>query len=151
MDPYQAMAQELFAAMERGTKHLHHLEVNASMRGEMAVMRLLEEENGALTAGDISRLLEMTTSRIAAVLGALEKKGLIVRQADHADRRRVLVTLTESGTALCRMKRQCMLRRMTRLLAALGEEDAAHFVRLMKRAQALIPDICRENEQGGML
>lgn len=151
MDSYQAMAQELLLTMERSTSHLHHLEVNASMRGEMAVMRLLDQADGALTAGDISRLLEMTTSRIAAVLGTLEKKGLIVRQADHADRRRVLVTLTESGTALCRMKRQCMLRRMTQLLAALGEEDAAHFVRLMKRAQALIPDICRENEQGGML
>ena len=151
MDPYQAMAQELFAAMERGTRHLHHLEANASMRGEMAVMRLLEEEQSALTAGDISRLLEMTTSRIAAVLGALEKKGLIVRRADQADRRRVLVTLTESGTALCRMKREHLLRRMERFLSRLGEEDAAHFVRLMKRAQALIPDICRENEQGGML
>ena len=151
MDSYQAMAQELFAAMERGTRHLHHLEVNASMRGEMAVMRLLEEENGALTAGDISRLLEMTTSRIAAVLGALEKKGLIVRCADQADRRRVLVTLTESGAALCRMKRACLLRRMERFLSRLGEEDAAHFVRLMKRAQELIPLACSRDDEGGTL
>lgn len=151
MDPYQAMAQEMFAAMERGTRHLHHLEANASMRGEMAVMRLLEEEQSALTAGDISRLLEMTTSRIAAVLGALEKKGLIVRRADQADRRRVLVTLTESGTALCRMKREHLLRRMERFLSRLGEEDAAHFVRLMKRAQELIPPACREDDEGGTL
>ena len=151
MDPYQAMAQELFAAMERGTRHLHHLEANASMRGEMAVMRLLEEEQSALTAGDISRLLEMTTSRIAAVLGALEKKGLIVRHADQADRRRVLVTLTESGAALCRMKREHLLHRMERFLSRLGEEDAAHFVRLMKRAQELIPPTCREDDEGGTL
>ena len=151
MDPYQAMAQELFTAMERGTRHLHHIEANASMRGEMAVMRLLDQEHSALTAGDISRLLEMTTSRIAAVLGALEKKGLIVRRADQADRRRVLVTLTDSGTALCRMKRERMLLRMTRFLSGLGEEDAAHFVRLMKRAQELIPSICSENDEGGTL
>lgn len=151
MDPYQVMAQELFTAMERGTRHLHHLEANASMRGEMAVMRLLEQEQSALTAGDISRLLEMTTSRIAAVLGALEKKGLIVRRADQADRRRVLVTLTDGGRALCQMKRERLLRRMARFLSGLGEEDAAHFVRLMKRAQELIPPICREDDEGGTL
>ena len=151
MERYAELAGELFSVLDHGTRRPHHDEASAAMRGEMAVMRLLDRQNGELTAGEISRLLEMTTSRIAAVLGTLEKKGLIVRQADHADRRRVLVTLTESGTALCRMKRQCMLRRMTRLLAALGEEDAAHFVRLMKREQALIPDICCENEQGGML
>ena len=151
MDIYVSLAEELMEALDRKKKGPPHEDMSAAMRGELAVLRLLSEEERALTAGEISRLLRMTTSRIAAVLGALEKKGLIVRQADHADRRRVLVTLTESGTALCRMKRQCMLRRMTRLLAALGEEDAAHFVRLMKRAQALIPDISRENEQGGML
>ena len=149
MDPYQRMALELFTAMEQSTRHLHHLEVNASMRGEMAVMRMLEQEHGALTAGELSRLLEMTTSRIAAVLGALEKKGLIVRCADQADRRRVLVTLTESGRAMCRMKRQRLLGRMTRFLAELGEEDAAHFVRLMKRAKELLPPMCREQEKGG--
>ena len=151
MERYAERAGELFSVLDHGTRRPHHAEASAAMRGEMAVMRLLEEENGALTAGDISRLLEMTTSRIAAVLGALEKKGLIVRRADQADRRRVLVTLTESGTALCRMKREHLLRRMERFLSRLGEEDAAHFVRLMKRAQELIPPACREDDEGGTL
>ena len=42
------------------------------MRGEMAVLRLLAVEKQPLLAGEISKKLSMTTSRIAAVLNSLE-------------------------------------------------------------------------------
>ena len=54
-----------------------------------------------MTAGELSSRLSMTTSRVAAVLGILEKKGLLERENDAVDRRRVLVSLTQAGEALC--------------------------------------------------
>lgn len=139
MDIYVSLAEELMEALDRKKKGPPHEEVNAAMRGELAVLRLLEDEGRPLSAGEISRLLRMTTSRIAAVLGALDKKGMIVRSTDAKDRRRVLVTLTQKGVALGRRKKQTVIRSMSYTLSRLGEHDAREFVRLIQRVQDVLP------------
>ena len=116
-----------------------HEDISASMRGEMAVLRLLAEEGRALTAGEISRMLKMTTSRIAAVLGALDKKALIVRSTDAQDKRRVQVTLTDKGLAMCQRKKQAARKNISYALSQLGEQDAKDFVRLMGRMNDVLP------------
>lgn len=139
MDRYDMLAEELMQSMDRHKKGPPHEEVSAAMRGEMAVMRLLMTEGKPMTAGELSRSLSMTTSRIAAVLGSLEKKGMLVRTADDADRRRVLAALTNEGKNLCQKRRAHAKRHMTDMLASLGEEDAMHFVRIMKRIHEIMP------------
>lgn len=133
MDRYEALAQELMCSLDQKIKSPPQEEIGAAMRGEMAVLRLLTREGAPMTAGKISHALGMTTSRIAAVLGSLEKKEMILRQADDADKRRVLVTLTQQGSACCQRRRQEVLAHMTAMLAYLGEDDAENFVRIMKR------------------
>ena len=133
MDAYRALAEELMLSLDRKHKAPPHEEISRTMRGEMAVLRLLVENGESMTAGEISRELRMKTSRIAAVLGSLEKKEMILRQADEADKRRVLVTLTQQGSACCHRRRQEVLAHMTAMLAYLGEDDAENFVRIMKR------------------
>ncbi len=148
MERYEALARELFAAMDR-RKCPPHEDMSVTMRGEMAVLRLLSDEENALSAGSISQTLHMTTSRIAAVLGSLQKKELIIRTTDDTDRRRVLVTLTDKGKALCQRRKAHALADMAQFLAQLGEEDAALFVRLMKRVQEIAPPSpppCGEDE-----
>ena len=100
------------------------------MRGEMAVLRLLEHQDEALTAGEISRLLSMTTSRIAAVLNSLEKKNMINRLSDPQDKRRVFVSLTQTGKETCLRRRGEAKAHLTALLSHLSREDAETFVRL---------------------
>ena len=140
MDIYQTLAEELMCSLDRQRKCPPHEEISASIRGELAVLRLLAQEGATMTAGEISRTLGMTTSRVAAVLGSLEKKAMIRRRTDERDKRRVLVTLTEPGSTFCRQRREEAARDMAALLAYLGEEDAAHFVRIMKRIHDFIPD-----------
>jgi len=98
--------------------------------------RLLARAEKPMTAGEISRMLGMTTSRTAAVLGSLEKKEMILRASDERDKRRVLVTLTQQGGVFCAKRRQEVAAHMVRMFAYLGEEDAEHFVRIMKRTHA---------------
>ena len=157
LDIYVSLAEELMEALDRKKKGPPHEDVSATMRGELAVLRLLEDEGRALTAGEISRLLRMTTSRIAAVLGALEKKGLIVRSADETDKRRVLVTLTKKGLSLGRRKKQNVINAISYAFAQIGEDDAREFVRLMKRVYDILPpppplslDDEHEEEEGGI-
>jgi DNA-binding MarR family transcriptional regulator len=48
---------------------------------------------GAMTAGDLARATGLTTASITGVLDRLEEAGLVRRERDTADRRRVVVRL----------------------------------------------------------
>lgn len=139
MDIYSDLAEELIEAFDRRKKELNHKAMSASMHGELAVLRLLEVEDRQLTAGDISRMLCMTTSRVAAVLGTLEKKGLIVRRADTQDRRRIRVMLTQKGLEQYQGKRRMLKADLCVVLSRLGQNDAREFVRLFKRVHEIMP------------
>ena len=150
MTDYPALAQQLLHMLDAAGPRPPHEDISQTQRGEMAVLRLLAEENRQLLAGEISRGLGMTTSRIAAVLNSLEKKDMITRCADPADRRRVVVALTARGEDFCRARRREAERDFTHLLERLGEDDARQFVHLLGRVFAILGEdrgACRR--QGG--
>ena len=147
MEPYEKLARELMEAMAQRGPVPPKDKIGESMRGEMAVLRLLGEKDCQVAAGEISRLLNMTTSRIAAVLGSLEKKAFITRQTDETDKRRVLVELTDQGRAFHEARKAEACRHMQQILVRLGEEDAHEFVRLMKRISQILPELTPLNHQ----
>ena len=127
------LTEEMTRLLDEHPREARDNRFSAIMCGEMAVMRLLH--NGSrkkMTAGELSSKLSMTTSRMAAVLGSLEKKGLLERENDEVDRRRVLVSLTQAGDALCEKRRQHFMKKISMLLSMLGD-DAPEFVRLLGR------------------
>lgn len=134
MKSYAELALELFDIMDPEKRRPPSRDVSKLMHGEMAVMRLLDAEENALLAGEISKKLSMSTSRVAAVLGSLEKKALIERQTDPQDKRRVAVHITQAGRAFNAQKREHVIAHMQRMLEQLGENDAAEYVRLTRRA-----------------
>ena len=79
------LTEEMTRLLDEHPREARDNRFSAIMCGEMAVMRLLH--NGSrkkMTAGELSSKLSMTTSRMAAVLGSLEKKGLLERENDVA-------------------------------------------------------------------
>lgn len=141
MHTYEKLAQELMETIDRKGPVPPKDKISASIRGEMAVLRLLGEEGRQIAAGEISRQLNMTTSRIAAVLGSLQKKGFITRETDSEDKRRVLVELTQRGRDFRAERKADALRHMQQMLMRLGEDDAREFVRLMKRMSEILPEL----------
>ena len=134
MNEYDALAHAFLRDMaEKKRLSPHGDDVSASMRGEMAVLRQLGESELPVTAGDLSRDLHMTTSRIAAVLNSLQKKGMIERGEDAQDRRRVLVRLTAAGGAVCEHRKAHVRRRLAAIFERLGMEDTREFMRIMGR------------------
>ncbi|MBC8391299.1 MAG: MarR family transcriptional regulator [Deltaproteobacteria bacterium] len=55
---------------------------------------------GPISSADLSRKLYVTPSNITGIIDRLEKKGLVERNRQDADRRIALLTLTESGMNL---------------------------------------------------
>jgi MarR family transcriptional regulator, organic hydroperoxide resistance regulator len=65
-------------------------------------------ERGSQGGGDLASTLGMDFGTLSPMLKRIEKKGLVARQRDPADERRVLVSLTPKGQAL-RKRTQQML------------------------------------------
>ena len=150
-----ALTEEMTRLLDEHPREARENRFSASLCGEMAVMRLLH--NGTkkkMTAGELSSRLSMTTSRVAAVLGSLQKKGLLERESDEEDRRRVMVSLTEAGDRLCEKRKRHFMSKISKMLAMLGE-DAPTFVHLLGRvfeitsSDAFRQGECIEEDQEG--
>ena len=148
------LTEELVRLLDEHPREARDNRFSSTLCGEMAVMRLLHNSRQKMTAGELSSRLDMTTSRIAAVLGSLEKKGLLERENDAVDRRCVLVSLTQAGEALCEKRKAHFKSKIALLLSMLGD-DAPEFVRLLGRmfeitsSDAFRQGECIEEDQEG--
>lgn len=68
-------------------------------RGQFSIMEVLHK-NGELSIGHVQETIFMTGGNIPVIVNNLIKKGLLVRKQDQSDRRRYLLSLTESGDDL---------------------------------------------------
>jgi DNA-binding MarR family transcriptional regulator len=73
---------------------------------------------GPITAGDLARRVGITSGAVTGVVDRLTALGLVTREADPADRRRVIVRLAADGAL--RSRRQN--RRLLEAFAALGAD-----------------------------
>lgn len=55
------------------------------------------ERHGCVTAGDLARETGLTTGAVTSILDRLERLGTVRRVRDKADRRRVMVELTDKA------------------------------------------------------
>jgi MarR family transcriptional regulator, lower aerobic nicotinate degradation pathway regulator len=65
---------------------------------DFAVLAALDEE-GSISQAALGRRVWIDRSDLHAVVGELERKGLVARVRDEDDRRRNLVALTDAGAA----------------------------------------------------
>lgn len=59
---------------------------------------------GTSTAGELARLEQITPQAAGLTLAALTERGLVERHLDPGDGRRLLISLTDAGRALLRVK-----------------------------------------------
>ncbi len=68
--------------------------------GQARALRLLNGADAPVRMGELAARLEVVPRSATTTVDALEAAGLVARSADPADRRSVLVCLTNSGEAL---------------------------------------------------
>jgi DNA-binding MarR family transcriptional regulator len=110
-----------------------HKKIGEFAEGEMFILKHLSFKKEKALPSDLSAAMNTSSSRIAAILNSLERKGLISREIDETDRRRILVGLTPAGQQLLQEKQKMLHDNMECLLRRLGEHDAAEVLRLLDR------------------
>ena len=101
-------------------------------RQHFAVLTSLAEQ-GAASQADLGRRLWIDRSDLHALLGELERDGLVARVRDAEDRRRNVVTLTPAGkAALARLDERVDSAQRV-LLEPLSAKERRELIRLLKR------------------
>lgn len=135
---YDQLSRKLLMAMKRFHDSQMQKQIDASLHGETSVLQYLANKGGDVIPSEISDVMQVSTARVAAALNSLEGKGLITRQIDVDDRRRILVRLTSAGERQAAEFREMVLGNMADMLRSLGERDAQEYVRITNRLAELI-------------
>jgi DNA-binding MarR family transcriptional regulator len=96
---------------------MHHLASAPSMR---------------LRRVDLAQRLALTPSGVTRLLGPLERRGIVAREADGHDARATFAVLTKAGRALEKDANATMTTIAESILGALGERDRAAFRKLVQ-------------------
>lgn len=98
-------------------------------------------EHSPRTVGALGEALYLDSGTLTPLLKRMEQAGLVTRQRDPEDERRVQVSLTQEGQAL-----KARARRVPETLAAGFEGDPNDVERLRESVQALVATLARHDE-----
>ncbi len=123
----QSITQRL-ADSDAGISHLQY-----------GLLHMLTHESG--TISELSRKFTLDPSTLVPVVDSLERKGLVKRERDPNDRRRIPITLTDAGLELVRSVP--MMSDDDALLTGLrdmGEESAQQLLDLLHELVRQLPE-----------
>ena len=95
-----------------------------------ALHHLAGAPGGRLRRVDLARLLALTPSGITRLLGPLERRGIVTREADGHDARATYAVLTRSGKSLVKDATASIASIAESILGSLGERERAAFTKL---------------------
>lgn len=137
----QVMSQ-LFAA----NRLLHILSIpelkESGLRPPQAIFLGVLLQAGLLNMSSISRVTNVTLSVATRFIARLEKNGMVERVPDEADRRLVIVRLTDEGKRVAESLLQAQTRHLHDALVGIAREDLEVFVSVLSRAnQRLVAEL----------
>jgi DNA-binding MarR family transcriptional regulator len=134
---YSELALTLLHNMHLLYKSKMQKKIIDSMQGELFVLQYIFSQDDEVAPGKIGSVMGISSARIAAALNGLENKGLVTRDIDKNDRRRIIVRLTDPGRDSAQKLRCDVVRHATDMLRLLGEKDAAEYTRITGRLAEL--------------
>ena len=114
--------------------------LDETQRGISFVLAYLEETSGEVIAGDLARVLSVSTARIAAMLRTMEKNGLITRGTSAEDARRTVVNITPEGVVYAEKVRESILEKVELLVDRVGMEDLEEFLRISEKMKKALEE-----------
>jgi DNA-binding MarR family transcriptional regulator len=99
------------------------------------------DKGEAATAGEIAETARLSPASVTAMLDDLEREGIVTRVRSDADRRRVLVALTDDGRAVLKKRRRLWLKRWDVALADVPERDLEAAADVLHRIAGLLDEL----------
>ena len=103
-----------------------------NLHGQGRILHALLE-NGSMTQKALADLLDLRAASLCEALARLEAQDLIVREKDGADRRSVVISLTDAGLVKAEEVRRDRILLATKLFSVLSDEEKTVFNACMEK------------------
>ncbi len=114
----------------------HH--IDALNAGIGCVLRYLNESGMAVSAGEISEYMKVSTARVAVVLRKMQEKNLIVKLSDPKDARKTMISLSENGRKAAQIKKEKFIDYFSHVVDRIGEERFIQFIKISEDIQSAL-------------
>ena len=118
-------------AFERIGRLLRPLGVSAA--GGLVLGQL--RDHGVMSPSELGDRLIVARATVTGLLDSLERRGLVTRTANPADRRGLLVDITPAGREVCQQVRTIIHATETGWKRVLTDEELAIYIGLLHRVQ----------------
>lgn len=106
--------------------------------GIRAILKYLNETDEIVTAGKISRHMNVSTARVAVLLKKMVAKGLIEKTSDPSDARVVIVKLSEHGAMTAVNMQESVYRQVGAMIDKVGMDKMLEFVTISKELHSVM-------------
>lgn len=105
--------------------------------GIHAVLCMLYESSGDITAGDISDYMNVSTARVAALLKKMSAKGLIIKDIDINDARIKIIRLSPLGIEIVSKMKADLYSQIGTVIDKLGMEKMMDFISISNEIKSV--------------
>ena len=100
-----------------------------------------------VSAGEISEYMHVSTARVAVLLKKMADKGLITKQSDPSDGRRVMVSITDEGKAAFLEKQKEILLYGGAVVDHFGVERIEEFIESCRQIREVVDKVERSERE----
>lgn len=99
--------------------------------GVMHALVFLYLEDKSVSAGAISRRLNVSTARVAVILRKMLEKEIITKETDPKDARRAVIEITPKGRSIVERHKQMFYEDMKEMVDSIGKERFDDFLEVL--------------------
>ena len=111
--------------------------LNGAKAGVGYVLKILNETDHPITAGEISDKMNVSTARVAVLLRKMINKDFIVKESDKSDARVTIVKLTDYGRQMANAMRQEMQEHLSVIIDTMGMDKINEFILLSNEIKTI--------------
>ncbi len=142
--------EEIYDLLKRFTENMPRklmTKMGKSNIGIGMALCYLKEVGRPVSAGEISRHMNVSTARVAVILRTMSEKGLIVKSVDASDARKVCVGLSEAGWERYRRMTDELVGFMAEIVERVGTERMELFLQIASEINAVVTTKIAEKEE----
>lgn len=133
----------LLEELEKAAPYEQFKSIDKNTAGVRAILKYLNETEETVTAGKISRYMNVSTARVAVLLKKMVANGLIEKTDDPEDARIVVVRLSEHGVKTAEKVRESIHAQVGAMIDKVGMERMLEYVAISNEIRSVmkVPDI----------
>ena len=123
-------SKDLLLTMEKCGHFLYHR--RGGKRGQIKILKLLKER-GSITQKELLKVLTLKSGSVSETVKKLENQGFITKEKDERDKRKINITITDTGIEYLEENLKINSEQEKILFTSLSEKEQEDLKRILEK------------------